>query len=77
MSTCYEKEGDYRPSQVVELERRRVMERPRAMVLPRGRITLRTVVLLSSFITEPRGTCVSELGITPRAPQRAKANLRS
>ena len=45
-----------RPSQVVESERRRLTELPRRMVLPTGRTTLRTVVLPSSFITEPRGT---------------------
>ena len=32
-------------------------ERPNTIRLPTGNMTLRTVVLLSSFMTEPRGTC--------------------
>ena len=48
------------PVHVVLLERRRLTARPSARVLPTGSRTLRTVVLASSFTTEPRGICTRE-----------------
>ena len=43
-------------SQEVELESWMVSDLPSSMVLPTGRTTLRMTALLSSCITDPRGT---------------------
>ena len=66
---------------VVELERRRLMERPSSRRLPTGRITLRTTVSLSSFITESRGTCIynesTEVSAKPSALGKCHTALKS